>query len=65
MIFSSIYKFADKRNGKTEYSTGPKPSPVDPVTDRVCLQQTAHARITHLAKRTFALKLIHIGPCHC
>jgi hypothetical protein len=64
MIFSSIYKFADKRNDKTQYSTGPKPSPADPVAGRVGPQRTARARTTHLAKRTFALKVIHIGPCH-
>jgi hypothetical protein len=51
MIFSSIYKFADKRNGKTEYTIGPKPSPADPVTRRVGPQRTARARITHLAKK--------------
>jgi hypothetical protein len=65
MIFSSIHKFADKRNGKTKYSTGPKPSSADPVTGRVGSQRTDRARTTHLAKMTFALKLIHIGPCHC
>jgi hypothetical protein len=65
MIFNLIYKFADKRNGKTEYSTGPKPSPADPVAGRVGPQRAACARTTHLAKRTFALKLIHIGPGHC